>query len=267
MLTNYHTHTFRCLHAIGNDEDYVTSAITGGYKILGFSDHMMHPDIFERWKMRGKYPYDYNTYLKSLNYLKNKYKDEITIYKGMECEYFPELDKFLREQLQNGTLDYLILGNHYHSLINGEISGWYGDLHEDSDVVDYTNHSIIALKSGLFSCFAHPDIFMNSMEIWTPTIEACAYRICRAAKECQVPLEINLSRICSEGKRIYFDGIRYAYPHYRFFEIAKEVGNDVIIGQDAHNPDDFLHNNYEKGLDFAREIGIIPIEVLEFKKV
>ena len=36
---NYHTHTKRCGHAIGNDEDYVINAIKAGYKILGFSDH------------------------------------------------------------------------------------------------------------------------------------------------------------------------------------------------------------------------------------
>ena len=36
---NYHTHTYRCMHACGSDEDYVISAIKGGYQVLGFSDH------------------------------------------------------------------------------------------------------------------------------------------------------------------------------------------------------------------------------------
>ena len=36
MKTNYHTHTTRCMHATGDDEDYVLSAIKGGYRILGF---------------------------------------------------------------------------------------------------------------------------------------------------------------------------------------------------------------------------------------
>ena len=39
MKTNYHTHTTRCMHATGSDEDYVLSAIKGGYQELGFSDH------------------------------------------------------------------------------------------------------------------------------------------------------------------------------------------------------------------------------------
>ena len=37
--TNFHTHTARCGHASGEDEQYVRSAIRGGYRVLGFSDH------------------------------------------------------------------------------------------------------------------------------------------------------------------------------------------------------------------------------------
>ena len=42
MRTNYHTHTTRCLHATGSDEEFVLSAIKGGYQELGFSDHTPH---------------------------------------------------------------------------------------------------------------------------------------------------------------------------------------------------------------------------------
>ena len=36
---NYHTHTKRCGHATGEDEEYVLAAIQAGVKTLGFSDH------------------------------------------------------------------------------------------------------------------------------------------------------------------------------------------------------------------------------------
>ena len=39
MKTNYHTHTTRCHHATGSDEEFVLSAIKGGYQEIGFSDH------------------------------------------------------------------------------------------------------------------------------------------------------------------------------------------------------------------------------------
>ena len=44
MLTNYHTHTRRCGHAVGEDREYAEAAVQAGLKILGFSDHA--PQIF-----------------------------------------------------------------------------------------------------------------------------------------------------------------------------------------------------------------------------
>ena len=41
IKTNFHTHTTRCLHASGSDEEYVLKAIELGYKTLGFSDHAL----------------------------------------------------------------------------------------------------------------------------------------------------------------------------------------------------------------------------------
>ena len=39
----YHTHTYRCGHASGKDEEYVLAAIESGIKVLGFTDHVMLP--------------------------------------------------------------------------------------------------------------------------------------------------------------------------------------------------------------------------------
>ena len=35
----YHSHTARCGHARGADEDYAKTAFEHGYKLYGFSDH------------------------------------------------------------------------------------------------------------------------------------------------------------------------------------------------------------------------------------
>ena len=38
-MFNLHTHTYRCHHASGKDEEYVIKAIQNGYDLMGFSDH------------------------------------------------------------------------------------------------------------------------------------------------------------------------------------------------------------------------------------
>ena len=39
MRANYHTHTYRCNHASGTEEEYIQCALDGNIEVLGFSDH------------------------------------------------------------------------------------------------------------------------------------------------------------------------------------------------------------------------------------
>ena len=55
LLYNYHTHTYRCGHASGKEEDYVLAAIKLGIKRLGFSDHIILPQGYEQPGTRGSY--------------------------------------------------------------------------------------------------------------------------------------------------------------------------------------------------------------------
>ena len=96
MRTNYHTHTTRCLHATGSDEEFVLSAIKGGYQELGFSDHTpwkYHTDYVSDIRMT---PEELPEYVESLRSLQKKYKDQISIKIGLECEYFPEYIPWLK---------------------------------------------------------------------------------------------------------------------------------------------------------------------------
>lgn len=54
MKTNYHTHTYRCKHAMGNDERIVLNAIKADLDILGFSDHTPWPH----------FPADYDSHVR-----------------------------------------------------------------------------------------------------------------------------------------------------------------------------------------------------------
>ena len=88
LNVNYHTHTYRCNHASGKDEDYVIKAINAGIKVLGFSDHT--PRFFKSghisgFRMRAELAKDY---FDSIRMLREKYKDEIDVKVGVEAEYY-----------------------------------------------------------------------------------------------------------------------------------------------------------------------------------
>ena len=76
LKANYHTHTKRCGHAIGEDEEYVLEAIGKGFRTLGFSDHAMFP-TFSEPHVRGDYQQCFDDYISSINALRKKYSQKI----------------------------------------------------------------------------------------------------------------------------------------------------------------------------------------------
>ena len=72
------------MHAVGDDEDYVRSAIKGGFQELGFSDHgpwKYHTDFVSDIRML---PEDLPEYIESIRALKEKYRNQISIKIGLE---------------------------------------------------------------------------------------------------------------------------------------------------------------------------------------
>ena len=114
MLTNYHTHTTRCGHAEGTEEEYILTALRCGYKVLGFSDHTpwayATPGFVSRIRML---PSQLDDYVLTLRGLREKYADKLHIRIGLEAEYFPAYLGWLKEEMERLDIEYLILGCHY----------------------------------------------------------------------------------------------------------------------------------------------------------
>ena len=91
MRNNYHTHTYRCRHASGTERQYVMNAIKSGFSELGFSDHCPWPfdDDFE--STCRMHPDEFPGYVKAVRKLGEKFADDIKIYCGLECEYYPAM--------------------------------------------------------------------------------------------------------------------------------------------------------------------------------
>ena len=218
----YHTHTSRCGHAIGLDEEYVLSAIKLGIKRLGFSDHVFLPGIIQEG-IRGNYSL-LDDYLSSINKLKEKYKDQIEILVGFEAEYLPNFVNYYKELLDSQKIDYLILGQHLYSDSNNQLH-WFGV----ADTEKYFSNLIKGIKTGLFSYVAHPDIFMNSHYLFDSQLYDLSKRLLEVCQMYHIPLEINLG-----GYRAH-----RRYPCVDFFKLASLYDVEFVIGVDAHSPKDF----------------------------
>lgn len=231
IKTNWHTHTKRCGHAIGEDEEYVQAAIKAGFQTLGFSDHAAYntPCPSERMNID-----QYEGYKQSILSLKEKYKDQIQIYIGMEVEcYQSEWETLSRYRHE---LDYCILGQ--HNLDIDENSSY--DIQKGDQLMAYVDRLEYACKHALCDYICHPDVCLWSYPQLDESVHTAAKRIADISIKYNMPLELNTGSGVHYGKRHYQDGDRYAYPTRIFFEEFAKRHCPVIIGLDVHDPNLFL---------------------------
>ena len=255
MIANLHTHTPRCRHATGADEEYVLSAIDSGLKILGFSDHTPYWFSGDYYSHMRMYPQELPEYIESVLFLKEKYKNEIDIRLGLEVEYYPDFFPELLRHLKDTQIEYILLGQHW---IGNEMNEPYcGAPTEDETVLQrYCDQAIAAVETGLFTYLAHPDLiyYVGDPKIYAQHIR----RLCRAAKSCDTPLEINLLGLRANRH----------YPHLPLWEIAAEEGCKVVIGSDAHQPGDvYLPDNEAQGLAIVEQFGLELIKQPILRKI
>ena len=257
MIANHHTHTYRCGHAEGGERDYVRLALEAGMEILGFSDHTPY-DFFDseprNRPMRMK-PEELPAYAESVRALAWEYRDRIEIRLGVEAEYYPRYFPRLLELLRLCGVEYMILGQHF---LGNEIGEPYCGraFTERTPLERYVSQTAEALETGLFSCFAHPDLirFAGSGAVYEREMR----RLCRAALKTGTPLEINLL------------GVRESrhYPNEAFWRIAAEEGNAVILGQDAHRPEQLADLESEKkALALIERLGLNRLDTIPLRRL
>lgn len=245
----YHTHTKRCGHAFGEDEEYVLAAIKYGIKRLGFSDHVFLKG-YSQPGIRGDYK-DFQDYVSSILFLKEKYKDQIEIHLGFEAEYYPEMEGYYKELLNQG-IEYFILGQHCE-LVDGRLK-WYPDFMHDGCSVEEVHAGVeryiqsvkSAFKTGLFSYIAHPDHCIRPLSLNDPMFDTYCHELLRTCEEYDIPIEINLGMMRFPN----YNEEEHFYPNARFFELSKQYHLRYVMGIDAHKPEDFDEEKVQKGFDF-----------------
>ncbi len=223
MIYNYHTHTWRCSHASGGEEEYIQRAIECGIKHMGFSDHaaFVFPDGYEsgyRVPMA-----EVECYVNELRELREKYKDKIDIKIGFEMEYYPMYFDEMLEIAKKAGGEYLILGQHFINNEHPQGNYTYAENYDVDDLKEYVSEVIAGMKSGVFTYVAHPDLFrfVGDNGVYREEMR----KICKASKQYEIPLEINCLGIRDNRK----------YPNPLFWKIVGEEQSPVTFGFDAHD--------------------------------
>ena len=256
-MKNYHSHTERCGHAWGTDDEFVQAAIEAGYTTLGISEHTPWPfrdgyqeiDKRERMSMEG-----FESYLADMQALKERYKDQMEIKIGLECEDFPQYFDWLKTV--RPQLDYLLLGVHC-SQFDEHLTHYYARHNTREQVEEYLRCTLSGMETGLFAYLAHPDLCLADNPDYDDVCKEAVHSICRKAKELDMPLEYNLYGVDKQARGRQ-KGL--GYPCKLFWEAAADHGCTAIIGVDAHRPIHFERQRYLDAQEYLLSLGLTLTE-------
>lgn len=247
--TDYHTHTPLCLHAEGEPEQFVARALELGMLTYGIADHApMPPEMepYDNWRMRCA---DAPAYHEWIARARAAAGNRLRILTGLECDWLPGIESWVRHLRQEFACDYLIGSVHY--LRRGESvddSVYANRTITDSTEQDwqlYWQAVTDMINSGLFDIVGHIDL----VKIWgrVPQGELRRYYTpaLDALEHSGMAVEINTAgwhKHCAEQ-----------YPARGFLSelLARRI--PIVINSDAHSPA-HLSRGWEQAIALLQEL-------------
>ncbi len=160
-----HTHTARCGHAGGRDEEYLEAAMTRGLDAIAVTDHAPF-----YWLPREEHdptlamaPEELPRYVDAVLALKERYAGRIEVLLGLEADYVAGGEETLATLLAKYPFDVVLGSVHW-------LDGWWVDAPRsvaryrrgpgevDRIWAGYAEQLLRAARSGLFDVLAHLDL-------------------------------------------------------------------------------------------------------------
>ena len=252
VLEDYHTHNQMCNHAVGSIEDYIKKAIDKNLDLIGISDHFPYEYLKSSSILIEQVPYqeyamslnEVDIYLSSIQKLKEKYKNKIQIRVAFEVDYFKSHESFLNLQMKNrlNNLDYILGSVH---ILHGKSKLFVFDderflnMYKEYDSIDniyleyYRNlQDMITSEEFDFDIVSHFDLpkKYNKRTINKELVMNEAIKTLELIKKRDLTIEINTGGLRKEVKE--------QYPSFEIIEEMYQLGIPVLLGSDAHHPDD-----------------------------
>lgn len=246
MLFDYHMHTPLCGHALGHPKQYAATAVRRGLGEIGFSEHNPMPEKFDDWRMELE---DFPAYLTMIEEARTAYPG-LPIRLGLECDFLPGKEAWIRELAGKADFDYLIGAVHYISP-NWDVDNPLKlDRWKEQPVEETWSryfHAVgQAAQSGLFDFLAHPDLVKKFGHIPPGDLRPYYREALDALEASKMAIEVSTAGLRKEVGEIY--------PSVPFLQEAHRRGIPVLLSSDSHNPEEVGYE-FQRALDLVRETG------------
>ena len=256
MLSNLHTHTTFC-DGSATAEDLVKEAISKGFVSLGFSAH-----AFASYGLSYCLK-DEDGYIKEIKRLKERYKDDIEIYLGIEEDAFEPADRNKYEYLI-GSMHYIEARGEYLPIDLGEdcvrkcLAAFDGSVEETSRAYYTALHRYVNQRRP--DVVGHFDLITKYDELGEPYFlgnaahdEIAKRFIAKVASEGHI-LEVNTGAI-ARGMR------KTPYPAMNLLYEIKRAGGSLILNSDCHSLG-MLDCRFEETKKMLYDVGFRELTVL-----
>jgi histidinol-phosphatase (PHP family) len=249
MLADYHTHHYRCGHAIGQMDDYVEAAIAAGLDEIGLSDHapIYHFEGDPHPRPLGAMAQsELPAYVEEMQRVRERFAGRIRVRLGVESDYILGWDAHYKTLWRSYPLDYVIGSIHWldkWSIFDSTLP--CGS--EPADVyAEYLRTTQAAARSGAFDIIGHLDCLKTAGHIPEPALTPLFDETARVLAETGVAIELNTS-----GWRKPF---KECFPRADLLARCCHYGVAVTLGSDAHAPADVAHR-FGDAIALLQEVG------------
>lgn len=249
MLADFHIHSTYC-DGKSPLEETIKTAIEKGFDSIGFSGHGT-TEYDMRYCMK-----DMSSYIAEVNGLKEKYKDRIQIYLGVEEDTYAPVDRNNFDYII-GSSHYVIRNGVYYPVDSGEERFWkcldafdgnYLEFAENyyKSFCNYINNR----KPDIIGHFdlitkyeeTDTDLFFRDEKYWS-----IAEKYVAEALKSESFFEVNTGAIARELRTS-------PYPHGRLLKIILDAGGKIVLSSDCHFAPN-LAFKFDETKAFLRDIG------------
>ena len=244
-MLDYHVHTNFSIDSDANIESVIESAISKEIKEIAITDHMDYdckdPEL------------DTQRYVLKINELIEKYKDKITIVKGVELGLQPHILDWCEDYLKKYDFNFVIGSIHVVKKLDLYWDDYALNRSKEQCFSEYLSELHYCVKnSSAYSVIGHFDV-----------IRRYIYSVDRSfplSEYFDVTNEI-FKILIQKGKGIEINtsGLRHnlgsTLPPMKFVKRFRELGGEIItIGSDAHKASDVGYG-FKVATEIAKESG------------
>lgn len=261
-ITDYHTHTFRCGHAVGSMRDYVEAAMRAGVTDVGLTDHLWlyfvpPAERDPRWAMTEE---QFDTHYAEMLTVREEYRGRIDVRVSVEADFVAGHEEELQAVLGRYEFDYVLGSVHF-------MDGWLIDdpdqahRYREERVAEiyrrYFANIRRALRLGCFDVLAHFDLPKKFGFLPEEDLTAVVAETLDLAKEKNVAIEVSTGGLRKPIGEIY--------PAPAILHEMRKRDIPIVLSSDAHAPEEIAFD-FAKGVALAREYGYDELVIFESRE-